>query len=84
MKMQSGVWKLEPGVWSLESGSWSLESGIWSPGFWSLSPESEIWNLESGVCGLRLATGDLAAVTQVEVIFDRENTWFSANVLLNC
>ena len=54
------------------------------PGVWSLSLESEIWSLESGVCGLRLAMGDLAGVTQVEVNFECENTLFSAKVYLRC
>ena len=52
---------------------WNLELGAWR-----LSLESEIWSLESGICGLRLAMGDQAGVTQVEVNFDRENTRFSA------
>ena len=50
-------------------------------GAWSLSLESEIWSLESGVCGLRLAMSDLAGVTQVEVNFDCENTWFQQKFL---
>ena len=68
--LHSGVWKLVSGVWNLELGAWSL------------SLESEIWSLESGDCGLRLAMGDLAGVTQVEVNFDHENTWFLQTALL--
>ena len=41
---------------------WNLELRAWS-----LSLESEIWSLEPGVCGMRLAMGDLAVETQVEV-----------------
>ena len=77
--LESGECNLESGVCNLESGVWKLESGVWNlePGIWSLSLESEIWSLESGFCGLRLAMGDLAGVTQVELNVDCENTCFS-------
>ena len=46
---------------------------------WSLSLESEIWSLESGLW-LRLAMSDVAGVTHVKVNVDCENIWFSTKV----